>query len=197
MTEIEFRVAILAGFGAVIATGAALSRRYGRPGSPVPRSADGRLMATTLAVGGMVLWGGLLAYVAWPPALAWSSMGLSTAARWTGLPLFLAGAGVAMWARFTLGRASTVTSVPAPDSELVTHGPYRVLRHPIYTGGMLMVAGAAALSDSGFILFVGLALLAVLDVRTRREERLLLDRYGDAYARHMARTHRWLPRLGA
>lgn len=195
MSEIPYRVAVFAVFAAVVGVGAALSRRHGRPVTDVPRSADGPVMATALAVGGLALFGGLLAFVVWPPALTWSSVGLPAGVRWAGLPLFAAGAALAMWARFTLGRSSTVTAVPAPDAELVTHGPYRRFRHPIYSAGLLIIPGAAALADSAFILGAGIVLLAVLDVRTRREERLLVERFGDAYRRHMERTGRWLPRL--
>lgn len=195
MTDLEYRIATLAALLSVVGAGALLGRRFGRPGNAVPRSADGPVIATILALGGLAFWGGLLAWVAWPPTLTWTAIGLPAAIRWAGLPVFLAGASLAMWARFTLGRSSTMTAVPAPDATLVTRGPYRRLRHPIYSGGAVMVLGAAALSDSAFTLAVGLALLAVLDVRTRREERLLLERYGEAYRRHMERTRRWLPRL--
>lgn len=194
MTDVAYRVALLAAFVCVIGAGEILSRRFGRPGSDTPRSADGPVIATTLMLGGVAFWGGLLAWIAWPPVLSWAAIGLPAALRWAGIPAFLAGASLAMWARFTLGRSSTVTSVPASGATLVTHGPYRWLRHPIYSGGAVMAVGAAALVDSAFILVVGLVLLGVLDYRTRREERLLLERYGDAYRRHMDRTGRWLPR---
>lgn len=194
MTDLPYRVALLAGFVCMIGAGALLGRRYGRPGNDVPRSADGPVTATTLMVGGVAFWGGLLAWTAWPPVLTWAAIGLPAALRWAGFLALLAGASLAMWARFTLGRSSTVTAVPAPEAMLVTHGPYRWLRHPIYSGGAVMAVGAAALADSAFILVVGLVLLGVLDHRTRREERLLLERYGDAYRRHMDRTGRWLPR---
>lgn len=193
--DLPYRMAFLAALLSVVAAGKVLSRRYGRPANDVPRSADGWAIAATLVVGGLVFWGGLLAWVAWPPALTWSAMGLPPAVRWAGLPLLLAGAALAMWARFTLGKSSTLTSVPAPDAELVTDGPYRWFRHPIYSGGAVMLAGAAALSDSGLILAIGVLMLGVLGYRTRREERLLLERYGSAYRAHMERTGRWLPRV--
>lgn len=192
-----YRIALAAVVLLVIGAGALLSRRYGRPGGDVPRSADGPVMATALAAGGLAFYGSLLAFIGWPPLLAWSSMGLPPVVRWAGVAPLAAGASLALWARFTLGRSSTVTAVPAPHAELVTRGPYRRFRHPIYSAGLLMIPGAAALTDSAFVLAVGVVMLGVLDVRTRREERLLLERFGDAYRRHMEGTHRWLPRLRA
>ena len=195
--DFPYRIAFAAAFVALIGASRLLARRYGRPANDVPRSADGRLIAAALALGGLLFWGGLLAWAAWPPALAWSALGLPAAVRWAGLTLFLAGGGLALWARFTLGQSSTATAVPAPDSTLVTDGPYRWFRHPIYTGGAAMVLGATLVTDAGFLLAVGVMAMAVLAYRTRREERLLLERYGDAYRAHMERTGRWLPRFVA
>ena len=194
MVELSFRLAVLGAVIGLVGAGVLLSRRYGRPANDVPRSADGRLVATGLALGGLFFWGGLLAWAVWPPVLVWSAMGLPAAARWAGLPVFLAGGGLAMWARFTLGSSSTTTAVPAPDAELVTDGPYRWFRHPIYSGGLVMAIGVVALSGSAFLLAVTVVIFAVLAWRTRREERLLLERYGEAYRAHMAGTGRWLPR---
>lgn len=195
MAEVSYRLAAMGALLGLMGAGALLGRRYGRPANDIPRSADGRILATTLALGGLAFWGGLLAWVVWAPALTWSAMGLPAGVRWAGLPLFLAGGGLAMWARFTLGASSTTTAVPAPDAELVTDGPYRRFRHPIYSGGAVMAFGAVVLADSAFLLAVSVVVFGVLDYRTRREERLLLDRYADAYRAHMAGTGRWLPRL--
>ena len=195
MSELGYRVALLAVLAAGMGTGALLARRLGRPDGGVPRSADGTAMAAILTTGGLTFYGSLLAFVAWPPLLAWSAMGLHPSVRWAGVPMLAGGVALAMWARFTLGRSATVTGVPAPGGELVTRGPYRRLRHPIYSAGLLLVPGAATLTDSAFVLVTGVVLLAALDVRTRREERMLVERFGDAYRRHMARTGRWLPRL--
>lgn len=194
MTQLPYRLALAAVFVAMTLAAAALSRRLGRPGADVPRSADGPVMATAIAIGGIGFYGSLLAFIAWPPLLAWSSIRLPAWARWAGLALLAMGAALALWARFTLGRSSTTTAVPAPDAELVTHGPYRWFRHPIYSAGLLIVPGSAAVTDSWLVLMIGAGMMVVLDVRTRREEALLLDRFGDAYRRQMARTGRWLPR---
>lgn len=194
-TQTPYRLALAAIFLAGVGAGLLLARRYGRPVADVPRRADGPVIAAALAAGGLAYYGSLLAFIAWPPLLGWSSMGIPAPVRWAGAAILAPGVGLALWARFTLGRSSTVTAVPAPDAELVTRGPYRWLRHPIYSAGLLMLPGSAALTDSAFVLGVGALLLVVLDVRTRREERLLLERFGDDYRHHMDRTHRWLPRL--
>lgn len=194
MTHTEYRLALLAILMAAVASAALLKRRYGRPGTAIPRSADGPVIATAIRLGGLSFYGGILLFLVWPELLAGSYMGLPPAVRWVGAALLAAGVGLAMWARFTLGRSSTLTAVPAPEAELVTTGPYRWFRHPIYSAGLLIMPGAAAVTDSAFVLAVGVLLLLVIDYRTRREETLLLERFGDAYRRQMGRTGRWLPR---
>lgn len=85
--------------------------------------------------------------------------------------------------------------MPAPGARLVTRGPYHRLRHPIYFAGLLIFPGAGALTANLFILAAGLAGLAILAIRTPREEALLLEEFGDEYRDVMARTGRWLPRM--
>jgi protein-S-isoprenylcysteine O-methyltransferase Ste14 len=184
-SQIPYRLALAGILLAAIGFGAWLGRRFGRPANAVSRSADGIVVALGLAAG----------FLLWPPLLSWSGMGLPAAARWVGAPLLAGGGALAMWARFTLGRSSTVTAVPAPDAELVTDGPYRWLRHPIYSAGLLILPGGVLLTDSWPLIVAGVVVLVVLDIRTRREERLLLERFGESYRDRMAATRRWLPRI--
>lgn len=180
--------------GVAIAAGMALRRAGMRPSGGVSRSVDGPAIALAIRVVGLSFYGGLLLFLAWPRSLAWAAVDVPGWVRWAGAALLAAGVALALWSRWTLGTSSTLTSVPAPGGELVTRGPYRRLRHPIYSAGLLMMPGAAALTSNLFILAAGLAGLLVLAVRTPREEALLLERFGDSYRDVMARTGRWLPR---
>jgi len=180
--------------GAVLA-GIAMRRAGMRPTGGVPRSADGPAIALAIRLVGLSFYGGLLLFLVWPRALEWAAMDVPRWVRWTGAAMLAAGVALALWARWTLGTSSTLTSVPAPDAPLVTCGPYRRLRHPIYSAGLLMMPGAGALTANLFILGAGLFGLAVLAVRTPREEALLLERFGEEYRDVMNRTGRWLPKV--
>ena len=90
--------------------------------------------------------------------------------------------------------AFTVFPHPVPDGHLVESGPYRLVRHPVYTGLILASAGAVLGRPS----VLGLAALAflcvVLDLKRRREEGWLLQRY-PGYAAYRARTKGLIPWL--
>lgn len=95
-----------------------------------------------------------------------------------------------------LRRARAMTALPYPrdDAELVERGPYRFVRHPIYSGLLLGAFGLAVITP-WFGTFGAVALLAVvLDVKRRREEAWLVERY-PAYPAYRTRTKALLPFL--
>jgi protein-S-isoprenylcysteine O-methyltransferase Ste14 len=97
-----------------------------------------------------------------------------------------------VWARVTFGRRSFHAAADPTEGGLVTTGPYRFVRHPIYTAVCLFVFAGALAHVS--LLAVGLALLVLLGALGRMvcEERLLVERYPE-YADYAARTKRMLP----
>ena len=138
----------------------------------------------------------LLLWLVWPAPLRWASFALPGALRWLGLALFAAGALLVFWVNRNLGANFSSTLILRDGHELIEHGPYRHVRHPMYTSFLVMLAGLLLLSANWIvgvppILFLFLLML----VRTPREERMLLGRFGDEYRRYMARTGRYLPRL--
>ncbi|MEO5704096.1 MAG: isoprenylcysteine carboxylmethyltransferase family protein, partial [Candidatus Limnocylindrales bacterium] len=95
-----------------------------------------------------------------------------------------------------LRRAGSMTALPHPrdDAQLVSRGPYRFVRHPIY-GGLILGAFGLALITPWAGTFAALALLAVvLDLKRRREEAWLTERYS-TYPAYQARTKALVPFL--
>lgn len=115
------------------------------------------------------------------------------ASPWIPLALELAGGLLAAWAIAVIGPRN-VRATPEPDSKtrLVMHGPYRMLRHPMYTS--LLLATLALILTHATPLRLGAAMLLLLDllVKLRYEERLLAARFPE-YAGYSARTWRLLP----
>jgi len=110
---------------------------------------------------------------------------------WLGLLLLLLGVGFACWARVALGRNWSGTVQLKQDHELVVVGPYRWVRHPIYTGILLGLFGTA--------LVIGewrgpLALVAAAFwFKLRHEEAWMRERFGAAYVDYMRHTKALIP----
>jgi protein-S-isoprenylcysteine O-methyltransferase Ste14 len=105
----------------------------------------------------------------------------------------LAGATLAAWAKFRLGRWFTGTFGVKEGHELVTDGPYGITRHPIYTGLLLMLLGAALAWDSALTLLLALLLVVPLSLHTVYEETLFEQHFGEAYRDYQRRVPRLVP----
>jgi protein-S-isoprenylcysteine O-methyltransferase Ste14 len=107
--------------------------------------------------------------------------------------LTLAGLAILIWARWSLGRNWSAIVTFREQHELVQHGPYRFVRHPIYTGMMLMVAGTAAvLGNLAGLLSVVICFLGHW-WKLRREEALLTKHFPGTYPQYMSRTKAIIP----
>ena len=105
----------------------------------------------------------------------------------------LAGLAVMLWARVTLGRNWSGGVVLKEDHELVTGGPYQFVRHPIYSGLLLLAFGWSVWRGS-VVGFVGLAvLILLLWTKSRAEEQLMIDHFGDAYRSYKSRVKGLIP----
>jgi protein-S-isoprenylcysteine O-methyltransferase Ste14 len=113
-----------------------------------------------------------------------------------GLVVLAAGVALRTWAIVTLGRLFKFVVVIQDGHRVVTSGPYRLLRHPSYTGGLAALLGAGIALDSwlSILALVFIPLLAVL-VRIHLEEAELATALGPEYTRYASRTHRLVPGL--
>jgi len=122
------------------------------------------------------------------------SVSQSTLLGWTGVALCLVGFGLAIIARWHLGRNWGMPMSRKEQAELVTSGPYAHLRHPIYTGLILAMLGSAI----GVNVFWAVLLVPVgayFIYSARREETVMLQPFPEQYAAYMARTGMLTPRL--
>ena len=114
-------------------------------------------------------------------------------AGWLGWAIFAAGVGVLALGGAYLNRAGTPVNPYRPSTTLVTAGPYRYSRNPMYIALTLAYLGAAVVVNTVWpvMLLPGLLLLMQWGVISR-EERYLERRFGDEYRRYQARVRRWL-----
>ncbi len=135
----------------------------------------------------------------WPATWLWVTLGKATprtgVAAGIGIAVTAAGAAVALVSIVAMGRAWRIGIDPENRSELAERGPYRWVRHPIYTGLLLVLAGNVLIVPHPLI--DAFALLTALGIahQAHREERHLLRTFGEPYARYVQRTGRFVPRL--
>ena len=114
--------------------------------------------------------------------------------RYGGLGLIAAGIALREWAIFTLGRHFSVVVAIEKDHQLIQRGPYRWLRHPAYTGGLLAVVGLHLAMGNGWTLLAAMVvLLPAFVYRLRVEEQVLLMHFGESYRAYQQRTWGLLP----
>ena len=117
------------------------------------------------------------------------SAGLS----WGAVLLILVGLGWTWWARIHLGELWSANVAVKEGHAVVRTGPYRLTRHPIYSGLLLALLATAILRNS-WAAFGGWALLVVAFVmKLRQEEKLLLATLGPAYAQYQAQVPALVP----
>jgi protein-S-isoprenylcysteine O-methyltransferase Ste14 len=111
-----------------------------------------------------------------------------------GVALFATGLVFRWWAIITLGRFFTVDVTIEKDHELVERGPFRLVRHPSYTGVLLAFIGfALTLRNWAAIQIVLVPIFAAFVRRMNVEEEALRGALGDRYAEYMKRTKRLVP----
>ena len=194
-TEYPYRWTLVA----LLVIGMVMSKYYrgraDRAGGRVARRGDGPVLVAALSVSGIAGLGSLLLYMINPAWMAWSQIDLPREARWAGAGVSAVALGLFWWVFHHLGSNVTPTAQTRAQHTLVVTGPYRWVRHPMYVSGLMLFGGYALLAANWFIaLTCGLA-IAVLIARLPREERHLIDRFGDEYLGYARCTGRFLPRL--
>ena len=115
------------------------------------------------------------------------------ALAWTGAVLCIAGLAFCIWARFTLGRNWSGVVTLKGGHELITSGPYALVRHPIYTGLLTMfVATVIVLGHVAGIIAMPFVFVS-LWIKLRHEEKLMLTKFPNEYAAYQQRVKRLIP----
>lgn len=171
-------------------------RRARSEGETIARARESpRLRAGRALVAGP-LFLAILAYLLNPHWMAWAHVSLPIWARWVGVVLGLLTVPAAYWVFVSLGRNVSETILTKTHHELVTSGPYRWVRHPLYTTGLTLFLAIGLMAANWFILLFGLiGLASTWLVVIPLEERELLTKFGQDYRAYMRRAGRLLPRV--
>ena len=122
-------------------------------------------------------------------ALAWNSAGF------VGTVVCVSATIATFWCWREMSRSWRIGIDPEEKTQLVFSGPFRIIRHPIYTLSILLVLGTLATTPTPMMLVIAIVHIACLQFEARREEIYLLGKHGHAYADYMKRVGRFFPHL--
>jgi protein-S-isoprenylcysteine O-methyltransferase Ste14 len=196
MNENIFRIAT----ALVLFTGIGISSYYRRKadrdsGEKISRKVDGSVFMNIIKLGGLILWLSPLVYLTNPAWMDWSKIGLPEWMRWLGVVLGLLCVLGIYWLFSSIGTGITPTSATRKEHKLVTSGPYRWVRHPLYTVGSSMFVALGLMADNWFIILLGMLAFIAMAMRTPKEEANLIEKFGEEYREYMKHTGRFLPKF--
>jgi protein-S-isoprenylcysteine O-methyltransferase Ste14 len=184
--------------GAILLAAVSISGFYRRraraaSGTIARRRESPRLIVYRLAFALPLLFS-LLAFLIRPELVAWARAPLPAAARWIGVGLGVIAIPLVVWVMRSIGSNISETVLTKETHALVTHGPYRWIRHPLYATGLVLLVGATPIASSWLIGVLTVAAAAAIRfVVIPMEEEALIEKFGEAYREYMRRSGRLVP----
>ena len=155
---------------------------------------EGVVLIAIRAVLGVPLFGATFLYAVLPGKAAWMEVPVPVGLRLVGVGGGVLALVVLAWAHHALGRNFSTTLVIKPQHRLVRRGPYRRVRHPIYSSYFLLFCSAFLISQNWVIGGAGLGIiLSLMTIRLWKEERLLEQRFGEEYIAYAETAGRFFP----
>lgn len=170
-------------------------RKHGSEENTLKKREEGPV-SKIAGIFGLLGFAAIVLYVVNPGWLSWAALPLPLWARWMGIGIALLGFALLQWSQNTLGQSWSDTPRMKKEQALVTSGPYRFIRHPIYTAFILILGSTLLISANWLIgsAWIGMTLLEVT-TRIGFEEALMLEYFDDRYREYMKRTGRLLPKF--
>jgi protein-S-isoprenylcysteine O-methyltransferase Ste14 len=199
--EGPFRVALLLLWGCLFAVRGYYAAKLRRAGVRVTRGRqavqrEGRWKFVTQVALFVALVGALAIYALRPRWMSPFVLPLPSPVRWAGVLLGVLSLSLLVWVQETLGTSWSMGVDLREQHISVTDGPYRRVRHPMYTA-LLSLLTASCLVSANVLFFLGTGVsTAVIYRRIAVEERMLGERFGGRYREYVRSTGRLWPRIG-
>ncbi len=169
------------------------ARRYHEPQPARSGRADGALLRMWVGSAG-IIW--LALWLIVPQWIVWSSLPFPDGLRWVGVWMALPSLAILTWVHATLDTNFSPRVELARQHQLIKHGPYQWVRHPMYTSFLLVSLALLFISGSsvlGCVTMPGM-IFSILQ-RLPQEEALMVDKFGVEYERYRTCTGAFFPRL--
>jgi protein-S-isoprenylcysteine O-methyltransferase Ste14 len=172
-----------------------LARSLARPRGRAIGRANQMLRLPTyilISIGYFGLW-----YLLWKPIPIALSPAAHIVALALGALLLFPGLGLVLWGRLVLGKMYNVSSALGAqlyaDQQLITHGPYAIVRNPMYVGIIAATLGGLLIYRTWSLVFA-LTFFGLV-IRARREEQVLAAEFGQQWADYCQQVPGWIPRF--
>ena len=192
-TESFFRIITALLFFTAIFISGYFRRKAEREGG-VLRTPVGNKLIVVMRLMALVILLPLFGYWINPSWVAWARFALPDWLRWIATGVAVALIPVIVWIFASIGKNISPSHDTRQGHVLVTHGPYRWVRHPLYSVAFAFAVALMVITALWWLAGMILPLFVLL-VRTTKEEAKLIETFGDEYRDYMKSTGRFLPRL--
>ena len=156
---------------------------------------EGRFSLFLGGVAGIFILVGLVLYIFYPLLFPWLVLPFPDWLRWIGVIIGFISLFLIWWVHSTLGREFSKALTIQEQHKMVTDGPYRRVRHPMYTAFLIYCLTWFLIAGHLLFFIAFLLLLLFIIARMPKEEEMLVAQFGDEYKEYMNRTGRLLPPL--
>ena len=192
--KLAFGAAALFSIGSIAYAQRIAQRKHGSRFAQCMNEVPGLLWVRGLLA--IPVYAGLIDWLLSTHWFPWAIVPLPPWARWAGVLLAAIVTALFWWSHLALGSNYRGAMGLHEHHELITHGPYRFVRHPTYVAFPLLIVAIFLLSANWLIGLPGLILVSTMGlVRAPIEEHQLLDRFGDKYTAYVRRTGHFSPRI--
>ncbi len=169
---------------------------HSKPEDATVKQREEGLLSKISSLLGMAGFVSMLAYVINPDWLSFASLSFPAWLRWAGVGIAILGFALLQWAQITLANSWSDTPRMMKEQTLITSGPYRFIRHPIYTA-FILILGSTLFISSNWLIGLCWTVMTVMEVISRIgfEESLMTEFFGEQYREYMKKTGQLLPRL--
>jgi len=169
-------------------------KRAREEGGMIKRQEEGWFILVLRMGFGLPLLIVILLNIFWPSTLTWAKFDPPGWLRYTGLAMAILCVPLFWWVFSSIGKNVSETVLIKEEHELVTHGPYAGVRHPLYSGALALLLSISLVFGDWIILGYTLAgILAFRLLVIPAEEKQLLDAFGEEYENYQSRTGALLP----
>ncbi len=195
--EVPFRMTLLALLAISMPISAYYRIKADKAGGEVSRASEPPAIRWSINGFGFAFMGTFLAYMIDPSWVAWGRLEIPRWIRWIGAGVGVVSIPALWWILSNLGTNITRTVVVRENAYLVTTGPYRFVRQPLYSFLAVSCIWLCVMIASWTMAAMLVGAVTALFFRTRIEEENLIVKFGDDYRDYMATTGQFFPRIRA